>query len=71
MIGDRFGVSRSHVRNIVEDAETAGLMRVVASGGAGVELLPAFMDKHDRYFADCTVIVEQRFMEADEMIRGS
>lgn len=70
-IGDRFGVSRGHVRNLVEDAEQAGLMRIVAVGGAGVELLPALMDKHDRYFADCTVIVEQRFLEAYDMVHAA
>lgn len=69
-IADRFGVSRSHVRNLVEDAEQAGLMRVTDAGGAGVELLPLLMDKHDRYFADCTVLVEQAFVQAYDLIRA-
>lgn len=67
-VGDRFGVSRTHVRNLVEDAERAGLMRVVAPGGSGVELLPALMKKHDRYFADCTVMIEQGFVEAYALV---
>ncbi len=69
-IANRFGVSRSHVRNLVEDAEQAGLMRVTDAGGAAVELLPLLMDKHDQYFADCTVLVEQAFVQAYDRIRA-
>ncbi|MBX3579138.1 MAG: hypothetical protein KF723_18215 [Rhizobiaceae bacterium] len=70
-IAERFGVSRAHVRNMVEDAEAAGLMRTLEPGGAGVELLPDLMEKHDRYFADCTVLVEQSFVVPYEtMIAG-
>lgn len=70
-VADRFGVSRSHVRNLVEDAEQAGLMRVDGPGGSGVELLPQLMETHDRYFADCMVIIERRFHEANALLENS
>jgi len=35
-IADRFGISRSHVRNLVEDAEKAGLMRIDGQGGSAL-----------------------------------
>jgi len=68
-IAERFGVSRAHVRNLVEDAEAAGLMRSRAPGGAGVEILPALMATHDRYFADCSVLIENSFVIPYEMLR--
>lgn len=69
-IAERFGVSRAHVRNMVEDAEAAGLMRTLEPGGAAVEVLPALMEKHDRYFADCTVLVEQSFVVPYETLNA-
>lgn len=39
-VADRFGLSRSHVRTLMRDAETAGLIRLHGHGGRLVEILP-------------------------------
>ena len=50
-IGDRFGISRTHVRRLLTDAEAAGLVRLHARGGRRVELLPRVWASHDRGMA--------------------
>lgn len=50
-VADRFGVSRTHVRNLLEIAQTAGLVRLIGRGGRGVEVLPRFWATHDRGMA--------------------
>ena len=47
-IGDRFGFSRTHVRQVLSDAETAGLVRLHGRGGHDVEILPALWAGHDK-----------------------
>ena len=37
---DRFGVSRTHVRDLMQAAQTAGLVRLIGRGGRRVEILP-------------------------------
>lgn len=39
-VADRFGLSRSHVRGVMRDAEAAGLIRLHGRGGRSVEILP-------------------------------
>lgn len=51
-IADRFGVSRTHIRDMVAEAEAAGLMRARAAGGAAVELLAPLDATVDRFIAD-------------------
>jgi hypothetical protein len=46
--GDRFGISRTHVRNLLVEAESAGLVRLHSRGGHRVEILPRLWDSHDR-----------------------
>ncbi|HMK79068.1 MAG TPA: hypothetical protein VK438_05430 [Xanthobacteraceae bacterium] len=48
---DRFGVSRTHVRGLMEAAQAAGLVRLVGRGGRRVEILPRFWASHDRGMA--------------------
>ena len=51
-IGARFGVSRTHVRSILQDAEQAGLVALTGQGGRLVELKPAILRAFDRFLAD-------------------
>jgi hypothetical protein len=50
-IGKRFGVSRTHVRLILQDAETAGLVKISGRGGRYVQLLPELINAFDRFIA--------------------
>jgi DNA-binding GntR family transcriptional regulator len=50
-VGDRFGVSRTHVRQLLVAAEEAGLVKQHARGGHRVEILPRLWSSHDRALA--------------------
>jgi hypothetical protein len=50
-IGALFGVSRTHVRMLLEDAERAGLVGLSGQGGWSVELKPAILRAFDRFVA--------------------
>ena len=47
-VGERFGYSRTHVRQVLMDAEAAGLVRLHSRGGHNVEILPALWSGHDK-----------------------
>jgi DNA-binding MarR family transcriptional regulator len=51
-LGDRFGVSRTHVRKLLVAAEELELVRLTKSGGQFVELKPALLRAFDRLVAD-------------------
>jgi hypothetical protein len=51
-LGGRFGVSRTHVRNLLEAAEKMELVRLTKAGGQAVELLPPVLQAFDRLVAD-------------------
>jgi hypothetical protein len=51
-IGERFGVSRTHVRSLLQDAEQAGLVALPGQGGRLVELKAAVLRAFDRFLAD-------------------
>lgn len=68
-IAERFGVSRTHVRDIVTEAEAAGLMRAGPDGG-GVEMLPALWLLVDRWIAGCMELFAE-CCEAAHVRRGS
>ncbi len=51
-IGVRFGVSRTHVRKILQDAERAGLVGLSRSGSRLVELMPSVRQAFARFVAD-------------------
>jgi DNA-binding MarR family transcriptional regulator len=52
-LGGRFGVSRTHVRNLLEAAEELDLVRLTkAEEGQFVELKPALLQAFDRFVAD-------------------
>jgi hypothetical protein len=49
--GERFGISRTHVRRLLATAEAAGLVRLRERGGRCVEILPRLWASHDRALA--------------------
>jgi DNA-binding MarR family transcriptional regulator len=51
-LGSRFGVSRTHVRELLEEAEQMGLVRLIKGSGRFVELLPQLLRAFDRFVAD-------------------
>lgn len=51
-IGARFGVSRTHVRQLLQDAEQAGLVALSGRGGRFVELKPPVLEAFDRFLAE-------------------
>jgi hypothetical protein len=51
-IGFRFGVSRTHVRQTLRDAEQAGLVGLSGRGGRLVELMPSVRQAFARFVAD-------------------
>jgi hypothetical protein len=51
-IGARFGVSRTHVRDILVEAEAAGFVHLSDRGGQSVQLTSAVMQAFDRFIAD-------------------
>jgi hypothetical protein len=50
-VGDRFGVSRTHVRKLLIAAEEIGLVKLSTRGDLRVELLPRLWSSHDRAIA--------------------
>jgi len=51
-IGTRFGVSRTHVRKLMQEAEKAGLVEVTRRGGHFVRLMPKLVQAFDLFIAD-------------------
>jgi DNA-binding MarR family transcriptional regulator len=51
-LGDRFGVSRTHVRELLVDAEEMDLVRLSKGSGRFVELKPPLLQAFDRLVAD-------------------
>jgi hypothetical protein len=51
-IGARFGVSRTHVRTLLEDAAQHGDVSLTGRGGRLVELKPSILQAFDRFLAD-------------------
>eukprot|EP01037_Dinobryon_pediforme_P021791 gene21792-22763_t len=50
-VGKRFGVSRTHVRQLLKAAEAAALVRLHARGGPRVQVLPRQWESYDRGIA--------------------
>lgn len=51
-IGSRFGISRTHVRDLLEEAAQHGDVRLSGRGGRLVELQPSIVQAFDRFLAD-------------------
>lgn len=58
------GVSRTHVRRIVEAARDAGLVTTAARGGHDIGLTPAMWHAADRWFADQFALTDLLLREA-------
>jgi DNA-binding MarR family transcriptional regulator len=54
-IGARFGVSRTQVRKLLQEAEKAELVRMTHDSGRFVQLMPALVVAFDRFIADTMV----------------
>jgi hypothetical protein len=69
--GDRFGVSRTHVRRLLSAAQDAGLVKLHARGGHRVEILPRLWVSHDRgisggmYFHDIVYLAATNALSAE------
>jgi hypothetical protein len=57
-IGLRFGVSRTHVRALMSEAQSLGLTRLSGRGGGLVHLTPSLLAAFDRLFADSMAVVD-------------
>lgn len=51
-IGKRLGVSRTHVRKVLQEAKSGGLVRLTKKGGRSVEVASALVQAFDRFVAD-------------------
>jgi hypothetical protein len=70
-IGARFGVSRTHVREVLLEAERAGYVRLSGRGGQLVQLTPAVMQVFDRFIADSMCGNDLIFQIASKTMTGS
>lgn len=72
-IGERFGVSRTHVRRLLVAAEEAGLVKLHARGGRSVEILPRHWSSYDRgmaaamYLHDLICVATERAMQSERV----
>ncbi len=57
------GVSRTHVRRIIEAARDAGLLTTEARGGHDIRLTPAMWHAADRWFADQFALTDLLFRQ--------
>ena len=68
-MGRRFGVSRTHVRQLLIAAEAAGLVRLHARGGSRVQVLPQQWASYDRgiavgmYVHDLVYVATERALQ--------
>lgn len=68
-IGARFGVSRTHVRGILEDVAQHGDVILAGRGGRLVELRPSILQAFDRFLADAMSSHDWTYKLALERIR--
>jgi hypothetical protein len=50
-VAERLGVSRTHIRNLMNSAQSAGLVKIVGRGGRSIEILPRHWASYDRGLA--------------------
>jgi hypothetical protein len=63
-VGERFGISRTHVRQMLTDAEAASLVKLHTRGGRRVELLPRLWQSHDRSVATMMYLSDMSYVLA-------
>jgi hypothetical protein len=70
-IGAQFGVSRTHVRGTLRDAESAGLVALSGPGRRLVELKPAAWDAFDRFLAESMSGLDLLFEIAQRALKSA
>ena len=70
-IGARFGLSRTHVREVLLDAERAGYVKLSGRGGQMVQLTPAVMQVFDHFIADSMSGLDLMFQIALKTMTGN
>jgi hypothetical protein len=68
-VGDRFGISRTHVRRLLVAAEEAGLVRLHARGGHRVEILPRLWSSYDRGIAGGMYLNDMVYVAASQQLQ--
>jgi hypothetical protein len=72
-VGDRFGISRTHVRRMLVEAQDAELVKLHGRGGHQVEILPRFWSSHDRglaigmYLHDASYLAAMKLFEPSQL----
>jgi hypothetical protein len=69
-VGERFGVSRTHVRKLLVAAEESGLVKLHAGGGPRVEILPRLWASHDRGIAGGMFLHDVSYVAACRHLDG-
>lgn len=69
-IGDRFGISRTHVRKLLVAAAELGLIKLHGRGGHRVEILPRLWASHDRGIASGMYINDLAYVVASRAAAG-
>jgi hypothetical protein len=70
-VGDRFGVSRTHVRQLLVAAEEAGFVKLHARGGRRVEILPLLFDSHRNWVAGGMYCHDICYLAATQAVQQS
>jgi hypothetical protein len=70
-VGDRFGISRTHVRRMLVEAQDAGLVKLHGRGGHQVEILPRFWSSHDRGLAIGMYLHDASYLAAMKLYEKS
>jgi hypothetical protein len=69
-IGERFGVSRTHVRNLLVAAADAGLVTLHTRGGLRAEILPRLWTSHDRGLAIAMYLHDATYLAVVNELAG-
>jgi hypothetical protein len=60
------GVSRTHVRNVIEGAQERGLITDLGEGGRSMRLTPKLIDSVERYFVSLMILTKTAALQAKE-----
>lgn len=61
------GVSRTHVRNVIEGAEKRGLIAGLGEGGRSMRLTAKMIDAFERYFASLMILTRESAVAAAQI----
>jgi DNA-binding transcriptional regulator LsrR (DeoR family) len=70
-IGARFGISRTHVRELLDDAAQHGDVSLSGRGERLVELKPSILQAFDRFLADAMSAHDLMYKLARERMRNA